>query len=116
MEVNKAFIAKRMKQVLEEKHVSVYRLEKESGLSRSTITCLMSEKDTKMPSVFTLGAALKVVDYSFSDFFRNDGARQELSDEEAYLVECYRKCNSEGRAHVQGYAKGIMDMCAKEKH
>ena len=74
----------RIRQLLDERNWSEYRLAKESGLSQSTIANLF--KRNTVPSVMTLGAICKGFGMTLAQFFRT-GNLIELSDEQKELFE-----------------------------
>ena len=70
MDLNRAF-ALRVSKLLNEKGVSKYRLEKESGLTHSALRYIFNEvnKDVKLSTVVKV---CSVLDISVSEFFNDD--------------------------------------------
>ena len=70
MNLNRAF-AIRLTNLLNEKHISKYRLEKETGLSHSALRYIFNEvnKDVKFS---TITKVCDVLDISLKDFFDDD--------------------------------------------
>lgn len=70
MNLNKAF-AMRTSQLLTEKNISKYRLEKESGLTHSALRYIFNEVNTDV-KFSTIVKVCDVLDISISDFFNNE--------------------------------------------
>ncbi len=70
MDLNRAF-ALRVSKLLNEKGISKYRLEKESGLTHSALRYIFNEvnKDVKLSTVVKV---CSVLDISVSEFFNDD--------------------------------------------
>ena len=109
MTLDKKFISRRIRELAEQRGISLYQIEKESGLSRSTVSNAANEENCKLPSLDTLDKICKVLDVTPSDFFRDDDDRYELSTLEGEIIESTRKCNAEGRVRIEAYAKGISE-------
>ena len=70
MNLNKAF-AMRTSQLLTEKNISKYRLEKESGLTHSALRYIFNEVNTDV-KFSTIVKVCDVLDISISEFFNNE--------------------------------------------
>ena len=70
MNLNKAF-AMRTSQLLTEKNISKYRLEKESGLTHSALRYIFNEVNTDV-KFSTIVKVCNVLDISISEFFNNE--------------------------------------------
>ncbi len=60
-------VLKRLRDIMEQKEMSEYRLSKESGVPQSTINSLFRKNNT--PTVYTLEALCSALNISMSDFF-----------------------------------------------
>lgn len=74
---------KRIRQLMEKRGWTEYRLSKESGLSQTTISNLFRRNNS--PSLPTLEALCKAFDISLSQFFSEDTGCVELTDEQKEL-------------------------------
>lgn len=78
--VNKA-VALRISQLLQEKHITQYRLEQNSGLSHSRLGCIMKEKNktVTLSTVILLaqGFGLSLLEFLDSPFFNLDNLNVE---------------------------------------
>ena len=70
MNLNRAF-AIRLTNLLNEKHISKYRLEKETGLSHSALRYIFNEVNTDV-KFSTIAKVCDVLDVSLKDFFDDD--------------------------------------------
>ncbi len=70
MDLNKAF-AMRLSKLLHEKHISKYRLEKETGITHSALRYIFNEvnKDVYFSTIVKVCIAL---DISLEEFFNDD--------------------------------------------
>jgi transcriptional regulator with XRE-family HTH domain len=74
---------KRIRQLMEERSWTEYRLSKESGLSQTTISSLFRRNNA--PSLPTLEAVCRAFDISLSQFFAESTEPMELTDEQRTL-------------------------------
>lgn len=70
MNLNRAF-AIRLTNLLNEKRISKYRLEKETGLSHSALRYIFNEVNTDV-KFSTIAKVCDVLDVSLKDFFDDD--------------------------------------------
>lgn len=73
----------RIRQLMDERQWTEYRLSKESGLSQTTISNLFRRNNA--PSLPTLEAICKALDISLSQFFSEGTDAMELTDEQREL-------------------------------
>ena len=80
MNVNKA-VAMRICQLLNEKHMTQYRLAENSGISHSRLGCIMKEKNktVTLSTVILLaeGFNMSLIDFLDSPFFESDNLEVE---------------------------------------
>lgn len=69
MTLNQAF-AQRVRQILKEKKMTMYRLEQDTGLYHSTISCLMNGR-YKTANFKTMALIIRALGVSISEFFDN---------------------------------------------
>jgi len=74
---------KRIRQLMEERDWTEYRLSKESGLSQTTISNLFRRNNS--PSLPTLETICRAFDISLSQFFAEGNEPLELTDEQREL-------------------------------
>ena len=70
MTLNEAF-AKRVKEFMEIKNISAYRITQETGLYPSTMNYILHSK-TKASNFKTMALIIKVLDVSMAEFFDSD--------------------------------------------
>ena len=78
MKVSQA-VAERIRQILNEKNMSQYRLEINSGLSKGTFTSLMYAR-YKSVNLSTLITIVQTLDVSLEDFFGSELFKNENLD------------------------------------
>lgn len=79
MTINKA-VAIRISNLLREKHMTLYRLEQNSGISHRSMACIMNERN-KTVTLTTVMLIAKGFDMSYLDFLNDaiiEKAYQEL--------------------------------------
>ncbi|MBE5736063.1 MAG: helix-turn-helix transcriptional regulator [Clostridiales bacterium] len=69
MTLNQAF-AQRVRQLLKEKKMTMYRLEQDTGLYHSTISCLMNGR-YKTANFRTMALIIRALGVSVSEFFND---------------------------------------------
>ena len=105
MEINATLL--RLKCILEQKHWSVYKLSKESGIPYSSLTNIFY-RNTE-PTLPTLRKICIGLNISMSDFFA-DECVPELTDytaEERNLLSLYRTMKSSDRKLLMTYAQAL---------
>lgn len=101
-------VLKRIKELLDFKHWSVYRLSKESGLAYSSLNNLFHRNTC--PTVSTLIKICDGFQISLSDFFavgRNPLRNETLSEEQQLLLNQYDSLSKKDRELLQAYIKGL---------
>lgn len=88
-------ILERIRQLIDERGWTNYRLTEEAQLNNSTLQH-MFERGT-MPSISTLTAICGAFGITLSQFFCEDDGSVILSDEERRLVQTFRKLNQRDR-------------------
>lgn len=85
----------RIRQLLDERNWSLYKLSKESGVPQSTLSNLFSRNNH--PSINTLEVICKGFGISLAQFFSVDGEPMVLDSEQILLLERWSKLSSEQR-------------------
>ena len=90
----------RLKQIMQQKNITEYRLAKDSGLSQSTISNIFVRNST--PSIPTLEAICNGLGISLSQFFQEEGNETPvlLSLEQKEQFEKWIALNSEQKAVI----------------
>ena len=83
----------KIKQLLNERGWSVYRLAQESGISQSTLSNMFIRKND--PSIGTLDEICKAFGITLSQFFANDEESVVLTKEQREMLEKWSSLTSE---------------------
>lgn len=94
----------RIKQLMNERGWTEYRMAKESGLSQSTIANLF--RRNTVPSVMTLEAICKGFGITLAQFF-SEGSMVELTDEQKELFERWVTLSKEQKALLYDLIKNM---------
>lgn len=108
-----ANVHKRMKELMEERNLSPYKLAKKMDMTPSAIYNMLRRKT--MPKIETIERVCDAIDISVSDFFVFTGTDRNMgyvSDDELLLLEIYRSTTNAGRDRIKAYAE---DVYAAEK-
>ena len=81
-------VGKRLQEIRQKKHISVYRIAQDTGVSTSHINSI--ERGEKNPSVETLSRLIEPLGITMSEFFNDDLDVSYLSNDEREVVEYYR--------------------------
>lgn len=84
---------KRIRQLMDERGWSEYRLSKESDLSQSTIANVF--KRNNAPTLPTLEAVCKAFGITLTQFFSDDGDPIELNEEQKELLKIWSTISDE---------------------
>ena len=95
-------VGKRLNEIRKNKHISVYRLALDSGVSESHIRNI--EKGTKNVTVETIEMLLKILNISVSEFFNEGENSHYLMHDEYLLLEYYRGL-------PEDTSKAVLDFC-----
>lgn len=86
-------IKKHIKELMDERSWTTYRLSKEAGLSHSTITNIF--KRNNAPTFPTLEAICKAFGITLSQFFSEENSPEELTAEQRTLFAAWSTLNDE---------------------
>lgn len=86
-------IKKHIKELMDERSWTTYRLSKEAGLSHSTITNIF--KRNNAPTFPTLEAICKAFGITLSQFFSEENGPEELTAEQRFLFAAWSTLNDE---------------------
>ncbi len=86
-------IGKRLQDIRQKKHISVYRLSQDTGISTSHINSI--ERNEKHPSVETLCRLVKPLGITMSEFFNEESNVTYLNDAEKEIVEYFRTMSND---------------------
>ena len=89
-------VGKRLQTIRQKKHISVYRIAQDTGVSTSHINSI--ERGEKNPSVETLSRLIEPLGVTMSEFFNEDTDVSYLNDEEREVIEYFRTMSTESAA------------------
>ncbi len=81
-------VGKRLQEIRQKKHISVYRISQDTGVSTSHINSI--ERGEKNPSVETLCRLIEPLGITMSEFFNEDLGISYLNEDEREVLEYYR--------------------------
>ncbi len=97
-------VGKRLKEIRESKHMSVYRLSLDSGVSESHIRNI--ERGKKNATVETLEMLINSLNITMSEFFNEDESSHYLMPDENLLLRYYRSL-------PEDTSKAVLEFCQK---
>lgn len=77
-------VLQKLKQIMNEKHVSEYKLAKLSNVPQSTINSMFRKYNN--PSIYTLESICKALDITMSDFFYEEDMPKTIQDDNLHLL------------------------------
>lgn len=102
-------VLKRIEELLEFNHWSVYKLAKESGLSYSSLNNIFNRRTC--PSIVTLEKICSGFGISLSEFFnsevRTPTVDYVLTPSEQELINCHRSLSATDKKILEAYARGM---------
>ena len=91
-------VGKRLQNIRKSKHISVYRISQDTGISTSHINSI--ERGEKNPSVETLCRLIEPLGITMSEFFNDDSDISYLSVEEKEVLAFFRTMPDDSAAAV----------------
>ncbi len=91
-------VGKRLQKIRNKKHISVYRIAQDTGVSTSHINSI--ERGEKKPSVDTLCRLIEPLGITMSEFFNEDADISYLSADEKEVIEYFRTMPKDSAAAV----------------
>ena len=91
-------VGKRLQNIRKSKHISVYRISQDTGISTSHINSI--ERGEKNPSVETLCRLIEPLGITMSEFFNDDGDISYLNNTEKEVIEFFRTMPDNSAAAV----------------
>ena len=91
-------VGKRLHNLRNKKHVTVYRISRDTGVSTSHINSI--ERGEKKPSVDTLSRLIEPLGITMSEFFNEDSDMSFLSADEKEVLEYFRTMPKDSAAAV----------------
>ncbi len=100
------FVISRMKELLNERNWTIYRLAKESGIPYSSLNNIFVRETT--PSVPTLEKICEGFDITMSQFFDNEFfSGEKLSASEQKLILRFRKLSNDDKKLLDTFLSGL---------
>lgn len=93
----------RIKQLLEERNWSMYKLSKTSGVSQSTLSNMFARNND--PSISTLEDICHAFGITLSQFFADDGEMVFLTKEQSDMLEKWSTLSSEQKSALLKFLK-----------
>ena len=101
-------VLKRIQQLLDFKHWSLYKLAKKSGIAYSSLNNIFNRQTC--PTVITLEKICKGLDISLSEFFafgENPLRNESISSEQQELLNAFEELSIQDKKLLQAYLNGL---------
>lgn len=89
----------RIRQLMQERGLTEYRLALDSGLSKSTVSALLHRNTT--PSVPTIEAVCNALGITVSQFFAEEGDSLSVNEEQRLLLQRYAQLSETQKTIIQ---------------
>lgn len=89
----------RIRQLMQERGLTEYRLALDSGLSKSTVSALLHRNTT--PSVPTIEAVCNALGITVSQFFAEEGDSLSVNEEQRLLLQRYAQLTDTQKTIIQ---------------
>ena len=89
----------RIRQLMQERGLTEYRLALDSGLSKSTVSALLHRNTT--PSVPTIEAVCRALGITVSQFFAEEGDSLPVNEEQRLLLQRYAQLTETQKTIIQ---------------
>lgn len=111
MDIEK-YTTKRLKELVNKRGWSYYKLSQMSGVTQSSISYILGED--KNPSLENLERLCDALGISLSEFFDASGKYQILSNEHRELLVAYERLNDEDKNFIKRNILGLCLLSEKE--
>lgn len=102
-----AFVIKRLREIMEQRHLTRYKLWQLTGITQPSLSTLFSGRCA--PSLATIEKLCKGLDISVSDFFKKEGEENyPLSSDERQLLKCWHELDKVQKKMSIAYAEGML--------
>lgn len=103
--IDEKYITKRIRQLCEKKHMSMYALSKRSGISQSSLSNLMKRGST--PSFFTLDKICDGLGITLAQFFSSDEKILDITEEQKKVLQVWDSLTDQEKQAVKIYVRGM---------
>jgi len=103
--LDEKYIAKRIKELCEKKHMSMYALSQKTNISQSSLSNLM--KRGSIPTFFTLDRICEGLGITLSQFFAEDHEKRDLTQEQKRVLETWDGLSDKEKKAVVTYVRGM---------
>lgn len=103
--LDEKYIAKRIRELCDKKHMSMYALSQKTNISQSSLSNLM--KRGSIPTVFTLDRICEGLDITLAQFFSESDERPDLTEEQKCVLQRWDSLSDREKKAVETYVRGI---------
>lgn len=103
--LDEKYIAKRIRELCEKKHMSMYALSQKTNISQSSLSNLM--KRGSIPTFFTLDRICEGLGITLSQFFAEDNEKRDLTQEQKRVLETWEGLSDIEKKAVETYVRGM---------
>lgn len=103
--LDEKYIANHIRELCENRHMSLYALSKKTGISESTFSNIM--KRGSIPNFFTLDRICDGFGITLAQFFAKGEGRPNLTAEQAKVLEVWDELSDREKEAVEIYVRGI---------
>ena len=103
--LDEKYIANRIKEFCDKKHMTMYVLSQKTGISQSSLSNLMRRGST--PTFYTLDRICDGLGITLPQFFSEDMEKLELSPEQKRVLETWESLSDKEKVAVEIYVRGM---------
>lgn len=103
--LDEKYIANRIKELCDKKHMTMYALSQKTGISQSSLSNLMKRGST--PTFYTLDRICDGLGITLPQFFSEDMEKLELSPEQKRVMETWESLSDKEKEAVEIYVRGM---------
>lgn len=103
--LDEKYIAKRIKELCDKKHMTLYALSQKTGISESSFSNIMNRGST--PNFFTLDRICDGLGLTLAQFFTQGDEKPDLTLEQKKILEIWACLSDKEKEAVKIYIKGI---------
>lgn len=103
--LDEKYIAKRIRELCDKKHMSMYALSQKTSISQSSLSNLM--KRGSIPTIFTLDRICEGLGITLAQFFAGSDERPDLTEEQERVLEIWDSLSDREKQAVETYVRGI---------
>ena len=102
------FVARRVAELCQKQHLTMYRLAQLSGVKQSTISNILNQKT--LPNIVTLEKLCNSFGITLSQFFQEDDAcTATLTEEQKQILDIWITLNKENKNLIKTILQGMKD-------